>query len=233
MKTNNSDKVILSLFDHSGVWSAPYARAGYTVIQCDLKHGTDVRTFPWFDPGKKKVQGILLAPPCTAFAGSGAQYWGDKDADGTTTQALALVDAGLRAVAIYQPVWWCLENPVGRLKNWLGPCAYQFDPHNFAGYLVNHPCWPDMLRLKQRMAADHVYELTAGDVRLVKDCNVYTKRTQLWGRFNPLRENDVEPVKVSSQGSWLQLLGGKSERTKELRSMTPAGFAQAFFQANP
>lgn len=27
-------------------------------------------------------------------------------------------------------------------------------------------------------------------------------------------------------------LGGKSERTKELRSMTPLGFAKAFFEAN-
>jgi hypothetical protein len=28
-------------------------------------------------------------------------------------------------------------------------------------------------------------------------------------------------------------LGGNSEKTKELRSLTPAGFAQAFFEANP
>jgi hypothetical protein len=29
------------------------------------------------------------------------------------------------------------------------------------------------------------------------------------------------------------LYGGKSERTKTMRSMTPAGFAQAFYDANP
>lgn len=43
----------------------------------------------------------------------------------------------------------------------------------------------------------------------------------------------LEPIRVCSQGSWVQRLGGKSERTKELRSMTPDGFARAFALANP
>ena len=61
----------------------------------------------------------------------------------------------------------------------------------------------------------------------------YTKRTLLWGVFNPPIRRPVEPVRVCSQGSWLQTLGGKSERTKRLRSVTPPGFARAFFDANP
>jgi len=66
----------------------------------------------------------------------------------------------------------------------------------------------------------------------------YTKRTCLWGSFVPpvgmlTTKRPVEPVRVNSQGSWIQSLGGKSERTKELRSATPAGFAEAFFEANP
>ncbi|MCB0374549.1 MAG: DNA cytosine methyltransferase [Sinomicrobium sp.] len=60
----------------------------------------------------------------------------------------------------------------------------------------------------------------------------YTKRTILWGYFNPfLVRRPVTPERVCSQGSWLQKLGGKSEKTKELRSVTPTGFAQAFFEA--
>jgi hypothetical protein len=62
----------------------------------------------------------------------------------------------------------------------------------------------------------------------------YTKRTALWGKFNiNLIKNPVEPQKVCAQGSWVQRLGGKSERTKTLRSITPPGFAKAFFEANP
>ena len=60
----------------------------------------------------------------------------------------------------------------------------------------------------------------------------YTKKTCLWGEFAEPLKTPVEPIKVCSQGSWLQLLGGKSERTKMLRSMTPQGFAKAFFEAN-
>ena len=35
-------KTILSLFDASGNWSAPYRRAGYRVIQRDIQLGQDI-----------------------------------------------------------------------------------------------------------------------------------------------------------------------------------------------
>lgn len=60
----------------------------------------------------------------------------------------------------------------------------------------------------------------------------YTKKTYLWGIFNELKQIPVKPIRVSSQGSWVQRLGGKSAKTKELRSITPVGFANAFFKAN-
>lgn len=60
----------------------------------------------------------------------------------------------------------------------------------------------------------------------------YTKRTYLWGSFNKPAKSPVEPIRSSSQGSWLQNLGGNSAKTKELRSMTPQGFAKAFYKAN-
>lgn len=60
--------------------------------------------------------------------------------------------------------------------------------------------------------------------------DAYTKKTGLWGKFNRnLKKTPVEP----DPKSWIMKLGGKSERTKELRSMTPLGFAKAFFDANP
>lgn len=61
----------------------------------------------------------------------------------------------------------------------------------------------------------------------------YTKKTCLWGKFNIPKKNPVEPVKVCNQGSWIQKLGGKSQKTKRLRSITPQGFAKAFFEVNP
>jgi len=66
----------------------------------------------------------------------------------------------------------------------------------------------------------------------------YSKKTALWGNFNTeLVKNVVEPemytTSTGKRGSkfWMKL-GGASERTKELRSVTPMGFAQAFFEAN-
>jgi len=61
----------------------------------------------------------------------------------------------------------------------------------------------------------------------------WTKKTALWGNFNIPKQNPVKPIRYCSQGSWIQKMGGKSERTKILRSITPPGFAQAFFEANP
>jgi hypothetical protein len=183
--------IVLSLCDYTGEWCRPYREAGYIVEQIDVKLGRDVRLLDF--PGQ--VHGILMAPPCTAFAGSGAQYWPAKDASGETFSGLALVDACLRLVAVCRPAWWALENPVGRLRRWLGPPRYIFDP------------------------CDH------GDP--------YTKKTCLWGSFTIPKKTPVEPVRANAQGSWVQSLGGKSERTKTLRSVTPAGFARAFFEANP
>jgi hypothetical protein len=61
----------------------------------------------------------------------------------------------------------------------------------------------------------------------------YTKKTGLWGKFNkPPKTNVVEPIRYCSQGSWLQRLGGNSDKTKTLRSITPTGFAWAFYEAN-
>ena len=65
----------------------------------------------------------------------------------------------------------------------------------------------------------------------------YTKRTCLWGRFAVPKKTPVEPEYVIRGGKRFSPIhartGGKSAKTKELRSITPAGFARAFFEANP
>jgi hypothetical protein len=44
------------------------------------------------------------------------------------------------------------------------------------------------------------------------------------------RDPSVKPIEANQ--SWIMKLGGKSEKTKELRSITPLGFAYAFYEAN-
>jgi site-specific DNA-cytosine methylase len=213
---------ILSLFDYSGAWSLPYRQRGYETIQVDSKFrrglrrieneygvnyelGCDVRELLEGDCIAKlhPCRGVLAAPPCTEFAGSGAQYWKAKNKDGRTAAALELIDATLEIIKRIDPVWWVMENPVGRLPT--------LRPQLGAPWFIQ-PHW-------------------YGDP--------YTKKTGLYGDFNnELERNDVKPrmykTKTGKRGSyyWAKL-GGKSEKTKELRSMTPPGFAEAFAKANP
>jgi len=190
----DNKKIILDLCGGTGSWSHPYSQSGeYDVRIIDPRSsGVDVR---WFMYPKEQIHGILAAPPCTDFSGSGAQYWKRKDSDGSTLSSIGVVDACLRIIITCNPTWWALENPIGRLKYWLGPPMLSFDPCDY------------------------------GDA--------YTKRTLVWGKFKIPPFNKVTPIKVCNQGSWIMKLGGKSERTKMLRSVTPQGFANAFFKANP
>jgi hypothetical protein len=58
----------------------------------------------------------------------------------------------------------------------------------------------------------------------------YTKKTCLWGEFNIPERTPVPATEGSKMNTQY---GGKSQRTKNARSATPMGFAQAFFRANP
>lgn len=199
------NKIILSLFDYSGNWPSFYKEAGYEVYQVDIKHEIDILSL---DVAKDilpfgSIYGILAAPPCTDFSGSGAQYWKIKDADGRTEASLSLVYKTLEIIKATSPVFWALENPVGRLPTLVPELGkpWYFNPNQFAGHLEGDAAE------KER----------------------YTKRTGIWGKFNIPEKKELSVVKGCNP---IMSLGGKSERTKELRSMTPLGFAKAFFEAN-
>lgn len=127
---------ILSLCDESGAWSGWYAENGYEVVQVDKKFGDDCRLMEW-EPGG--VHGILAAPPCTDLSGAGADQWHAKGLE-PLLEALAIVDACLRMVAIYKPAWWCLENPQGRLSRYLGPPTLVFQPWEYGDPWSKRTC---------------------------------------------------------------------------------------------
>jgi len=111
-------KLILDLCGGSGAWSAPYREAGYQVEIVDLPN--DVRLYT---AQTIPVHGILAAPPCTAFSYARNRYPAEGD---ELLAALSVVDACLRAVAIYRPRWWALENPRALLRRYLGPARLEF-----------------------------------------------------------------------------------------------------------
>lgn len=119
--------IILSLCDYSGAWSKPWKDAGYIVEQIDLQHGGDVRLLEY---RHGQVYGILMAPPCTMFCQGSAHLW-QKRTEAQMLDGISIIDACLRAVVIYKPVFWALENPAGQLQKWLGPPAFKFHPCDF------------------------------------------------------------------------------------------------------
>lgn len=123
--------MILDLCGGTGAWSKPYKDAGYDVLVVDTQEwrggegsAGDVRLLKHLG---KPVHGILAAPPCTHFSVSGARWWEAKG-EHALLDALSVADACARIVLFHRPTWWALENPVGRLRHYLGDPTYVFDP---------------------------------------------------------------------------------------------------------
>lgn len=236
-------KTILSLFDASGRWSQPFLDAGHNVIHIDLQHEPELHDVGKFcvdyfleTLGIEWVDVILAAPPCTDFTRAGAAYWKQKDLDGRTAASVHLVRQVLRCVEYWKPDFYAIENPLGRLGRLvpeLGEPRLRFDPCDYARNTLLDRADAQAARDRlERIRRKPLSRITAGDSRHVLELEAFTKRTQLWGHFNPPRLSRIEPVRVCSQGSPLQRLGGSSAKTKATRSNTPRGFAMAFYLAN-
>lgn len=214
-------KTLLSLFDYSMNWSRPFALGGWNVILWDVKHTQDMYlTFSQIEQATAEffhenifdnygtVDGVIAAVPCTEFAASGARWWKQKDADGRTEKALEMVYQTLRIIDLCQG-----SDP-----------EYYEEPENSFFWAIENPVGrlnrlvPDLAEFGPRYFQPYQFG------------HPYTKKTGLWGEFvMPEPTNVVEPIEGSMMHS---RYGGKSERTKELRSLTPEGFAQAFYEAN-
>ncbi|KKN73441.1 hypothetical protein LCGC14_0400160 [marine sediment metagenome] len=185
-------RIILDLYAGTCAWSKPYKDAGYDVKPITLPEN-DIR-----DDGvlayciSLRAYGILAACDCSKLSNAGRC----RDKDRTfrdAIDAVEMVTKALYIIAMTNPIWWVIENPVGLMKQLIGKPQYRFQPCEFG--------------------------------------HNYTKHTCLWGRFTPLFvTQNVKPQPASE--NLIMKLGGKSERTKRLRSITPSGFAQAFFKAN-
>lgn len=204
--------IILSLCDFTGIMCRPWAAAGYKCWCVDLQHPAGMG--PLVD-GVRLIGADITRwiPPLTRYAMIFAfppctdlAVSGAKhfQAKGLTRliDSLAVVDA-CRRIAEAGNCPYMLENPVSTIATYWRKPDYIFNPCDYGGYL-NPPV------------------------------DAYTKKTCLWtgGGFIMPTPKPVEPIQVCSQGSWIQKLGGKSMRTKNLRSATPRGFAQAVYEAN-
>lgn len=199
---------IISLFDYSGNWSRPYREAGFNIIQIDIKLGIDI--FTWDYSNIKECYGILAAVPCTDYALSGAKWFAQKDKGGRTMESNKLVIKVKEIIDYFKPSFYAIENPMSRihkLNPWMGQPRLKFNPYDYAMYDPN------------------------------PEDSAYQKETWLWGQFNipakrPLENPGFLKGIVNKGGCLHNKYGGKSERTKTMRSITPLGFAYAFYEVN-
>lgn len=224
------------LYDFTGVMAAPWLEAGYECWRFDGQHpegisrkGRDVTVGMLFDPynvhnhareiAEMVGEGVELVfgfPECTELTVAGARWWeGKRDKNPAfQDEALWLCQLVELTAAECGGVAWAFENPA---RSWL--CSnyrspdHVFHPCDYAGYLPPddiHPLYPDIYPPRDR----------------------YNKETGIWlgGGFSLPRLRHLAALEKDNPG-WKKC-GGKSTRTKNIRSCTPRGFAQGVFLAN-
>lgn len=222
---------IVSLFDESANMVRPWAEDGHQCYCYDIQNGFKMEwtknggSIQWipadlFDPDTQQQildlkPDILFAfPPCTDLAVSGARHFEKKrQADPQfQVKAMQLFLIGAQ-LAINLGIPYMIENPVSVASTMWRKPDHSFHPFQYGGYLrpetAVHPRYPDIIP-----AAD-----------------AYTKKTCLW-TGNGFKMPYALPVPHAGVNhGWLKL-GGKSARTKKIRSETPRGFAIAVKEAN-
>lgn len=211
-------KVLISLYDYSGNASRPYREAGWKVYQIDIQNGVDIMTWDFLQPIKEAEYSIpqvniIAMQPCDCYALCGNRHKKKRFLNGEFDASQRLVERTKMIIDFYDNErllgFWQLENPMTDIhkKNpWLGKITQKFNPCDFAGYDPE----PNNSR--------------------------YNKETWLFGRFNKMIIKRLEPFIDEKRGKavnpgWSKL-GGKSLKTKNQRSVTPLGFAYAFYAAN-
>jgi hypothetical protein len=230
--------IVLSLYDFTGEALKPWAEAGYTCHAFDIQHD-EAGWVDRFDGGgsirfhkadlhnygnivalKEAFEDVnvvfgMAFPVCTDMAVSGAAHFKRK-AEADPLFQIKAVSHAMRCGELFDAlgVPYFVENPVSVLATkWRKP-DHSFHPYEYGEYLSDaeavHPRWPDY----------------------IADRDAYTKKTCLWtgnGFRMPTKIPTCKPTGYSTQHL---KLGGKSQRTKDIRSATPRGFAKAVYEFN-
>tara|TARA_R110002153_G_scaffold121897_1_gene267662 strand:- start:504 stop:1115 length:612 start_codon:yes stop_codon:yes gene_type:complete len=157
----------------------------------------------------------MAFPVCTDLAVSGAGHFAKKAIADPEFQAKAVARAVMCAdffEALGVPYF--IENPVSVLATkWRKP-DYSFHPYEYGGYIpyskAEHPRWPEY----------------------IAPFDAYPKKTCLWTGGGFVMPDKVAVTVADGYAKQHLKLGGKSQRTKDIRSATPRGFAIAVFAAN-
>jgi len=238
-----SKGIVISLYDFTGEALRPWAEAGYSCYAFDIQHPKEGRVdqgicYQYADlhdhealnkihdefsdrqlmGGPSVVFGMAF-PVCTDMAVSGAAHFKRKAEANPSFQTEA-VSYAMWCAKLFNSmkVPYFVENPVSVLATkWRKP-DYSFHPYEYGGYIRDdeaaHPRWPEYIAPR----------------------DAYKKKTCLWtggGFVMPTKVAvDCEGYHGNGYSTSMMKLGGKSQRTKDIRSATPRGFAIAVCDAN-
>lgn len=226
-------RVVISLYDFTGEAVRPWAIAGYECVCFDIQHSKVDPKIERYQGGgaikflnadlhdldilsaiareyKGRVAFLMAFPVCTDLAGSGAAHFANKrENDPIFDLKAAEYAAWCARLGDTFDCPYFIENPIGTLSTlWRKP-DHKFDPFEYGGYIPEdeaaHPKWPEY----------------------IAPFDAYPKRTCLWvgGGFTMPEKRPVDcPKGYSTQH---KKLGGRSMKTKNIRSATPRGFANA------
>lgn len=210
MKNNHaSKKFVVSLYDYTLNWVQPYIDAGVGVIAWDKRVEGDI--LEGFSRLMIQIEnaidqgftfyGLIAAPPCTEFAVSGARWWEAKSKEPLPQdEDWSKLEYATAYVMIILHLVDLYKPKFWVLENPVGrieSICPEIKP--FRNYVFD-PC-------------------DFGDP--------YTKKTILWGEFNP---NLVKTPVAVTRKNYIRDLGSKNRGS--VGSITPPGFSRAFFNAN-
>ena len=229
---------IVSLADLTGAMVEPWVEAGYNAVLVDPQHapgiaqdGRVTRVGHVLDDSltwaylrqlikERRIAFVAGFPVCTELAVSGTAHWQTKRERDPHFQARAMqLVHECRVVGELSGAPWFFENPVSAISSIYRQPDFTFNPCDYGGYLDEidaHPLYPEYYPPR----------------------DAYMKRTCLWagGGFimPPKRPVEVDAEQRSGQGGSKahNKLGGTSDKTKNIRSATPRGFARAVYEAN-
>ena len=238
-----SKGLVISLYDFTGEACRPWAEAGYTCHAFDIQHDgwkiegfgrgggsihyrkADLHDYETLNAiqsefSSRPVVFGMAFPVCTDMAVSGAAWFAKKAAANPCFQEEAVRHA-VDCADLFEEMGgipYFVENPVSVLATkWRKP-DYSFHPYEYGGYIdddaAEHPRWPEYIAPR----------------------DAYKKKTCLWtggGFVMPTKVAvDCEGYHGNGYSTAMMKLGGKSQRTKDIRSATPRGFATAVYQSN-
>ena len=244
-------KTILDLCGGTGSWGKPYLEAGYEVVTitlpdydvCNNLVTNDEVLFysitdkPRISVKTKDIIGILAAPPCTMFSFARTNAKKPRDLEEGMKCVRACLDIIWKIMEVKQDTtkktlplqFWALENPYhGFLKKFLGKPAFTFDPWEFGdGYQKRTALWGHFNEPKKKPIpmTEEAKAKTNSYLHTMGTSTNRGKPLSMWKKSDLVKFDKLASKDIHSEafGVWDR---------QARRSITPAGFAKAFYEVN-